>query len=117
MTVYVYQTFQLKQEKFKEGMANLHDMKNFRNEKYNHTVEVLTPITGSDHTYALLAKYEGLTEMELQNKKMFDDEEFVKLVGDFFLENIVQGSMTTQLYRITTEEKRVGEEKGKEETE
>jgi hypothetical protein len=37
--------------------------------------------------------------MELQNKKMFDDEEYKKLIEEFFIENIVQGSMNTQLYR------------------
>jgi hypothetical protein len=43
--------------------------------------------------------------MELQNKKMFDDEEYLKLIGDFFLENIVQGSMNTQLYRSMSDKK------------
>ena len=72
-------------------------MKKYRNENYNHKVEILTPITGRDHTYALLTTYEGLAEMELQNKKMFEDEEYTKLIGEFFLEMIVQGSMNTQL--------------------
>lgn len=99
MTVFVYQTFEIKQEKFKEGIENLTEIKNYRNENYDHKVEILTPITGSDFTYALLTTYNGLAEMELQNKKMFDDEEYLKLIGDFFLENIIQGSMNTQIYR------------------
>lgn len=37
--------------------------------------------------------------MELQNKKMFEDEEYTELIGEFFLEAIVQGSINTQLYR------------------
>ncbi|MFD1707710.1 hypothetical protein ACFSCZ_13365 [Siminovitchia sediminis] len=110
MTVYVYQTFQIKQENFKEGMKNLHHMKNYRNKHYNHMVELLTPLTGQDHTYALLAKYQGLAEMELQNKKMFDDEKYVELVGNFFLKHIVQGSMSTQFYRVTEEDKSKNEE-------
>jgi hypothetical protein len=43
--------------------------------------------------------------MELQNKKMFEDEEYLKLIGDFFLQNIVQGSMYTQIYRALSEKK------------
>ena len=105
MSIFVYQTFELKQDKFNEGIENLQAMKKFRHENYNHKVEILTPITGRDHTYALLATYEGLAEMELQNKKMFDDEEYTKLIGDFFLEMIVQGSMNTQLYRTMSEKK------------
>lgn len=105
MSVFVYQTFQIKQDKFKEGLDNLQDIKKFRNENYSHNVEILTPITGQDHTYALLSKYEGLAEMEMQNKKMFDDEEYLKLIGEFFLENISQGSMNTQIYRIMPEMK------------
>lgn len=30
---------------------------------------------------------------------MFEDEEYKKLIGEFFLENIVRGSMYTQMYR------------------
>ncbi|WP_243300261.1 hypothetical protein [Bacillus litorisediminis] len=77
-------------------------IQSFRNEKYDHKVEILTPISGQDHTYALLATYEGLAEMELQNKKMFEDEEYKELITEFFLQNIVQGSMTTQLFRTMT---------------
>lgn len=105
MSVYVYQTFEIKQEKFKEGIENLKEIKKYRNETYDHKVELLTPISGEDHTYALLSTYEGLAEMELQNKKMFDDEEYLKLIGDFFLENIVQGSMYTQIYRTIPDKK------------
>lgn len=99
MTVYVYQTFDIKQDKFKEGIENLQEIKKYRNENYNHKVDILSPVSGRDHTYALLATYEGLAEMELQNKKMFEDEEYTKLISEFFLETIVQGSMNTQLYR------------------
>ncbi|WP_040209649.1 hypothetical protein [Neobacillus jeddahensis] len=105
MSVYVYQTFVIKQDKFKEGIENLKEIKKFRNENYDQHVEILTPISGEDHTYALLSKYEGLAEMELQNKKMFDDEEYVELIGPFFLENIVEGSMYTQIYRSLNEGK------------
>lgn len=103
MSVYVYQTFVIKQDKFKEAIENLKEIKKFRNEQYNHTVEILTPISGDDHTYALLTTYEGLAEMELQNKKMFDDEKYLKLIGDFFLQQIAEGSMHTQLYRSINE--------------
>lgn len=99
MTVFVYQTFDVKQEKFKEAIECAKKIKKYRNDKYNHHVEILNPITGKDFSYAFLATYEGLAEMELQNKKMFDDEEYVKLIGEFFLENIVQGSMNTQIFR------------------
>ena len=99
MTVLVYQTFQLKQEKFKEGIENIKKLKKYRNDNFNHTVEILTPITGNDHNFGLLATYEGLGEMELQNKKMFNDEEYLQLIGEFFIENIVQGSMNTQILR------------------
>ena len=105
MTVFVYQTFEIKQDKFKEGIENLQEIKKYRNENYNHKVEILTPITGRDHSYALLSTYEALAEMELQNKKMFEDEEYTKLIGEFFLELIVQGSMNTQLYRTMSEKK------------
>lgn len=113
MSIFVYQTFEVKQEKFKEAITSAKKIKKYRNEKYNHHVEMLTPITGHDYTYALLAKYEGLAEMELQNRKMFDDEEYLKLIGEFFLENIVQGSMNTQIFRtmndIIADKKEEGE--------
>lgn len=99
VAVFIYQTFEVKQDKFEEAIENLKEMQKFRNEKYDHKVDILTPISGRDHTYALLSVYEGLAEMELQNKKMFDDEDYLKIVGAFVLENIVQGSMNTQLYR------------------
>lgn len=105
LPVIVYQTFELKQEKFKEGIDNLKEIKKYRNEHFNHTVDILTPITGQDHTYVLLSTYEGLAEMELQNKKMFDDEEYLKLIGAFFLENIAQSSMNTQMFRSMGAEK------------
>lgn len=105
MTVVVYQTFVIKQDQFKEGIENLQAIKKFRNEHYNHTVEILTPISGKDHTYALLSTYEGLAEMELQNKKMFDDEDYLKLIGDFFLKYTAEGSMYTQIYRTLAEKK------------
>ncbi|RSD25446.1 hypothetical protein [Mesobacillus subterraneus] len=102
MSVIVFQTFELKQDKFPDGIKNLRLIQNFRNEHYDHIVELLSPITGEDHTYALISTYEGLAEMELQNKKMFEDEEYKQLIGEFFLENIVQGSMYTQMYRTMT---------------
>ncbi|MFB6465548.1 hypothetical protein ACE38V_01890 [Cytobacillus sp. Hz8] len=105
MPVFVYQTFVIKQEKFKEAIENLREIKKFRNENYNHTIEILTPVSGKDHTYALLSTYEGLAEMELQNKKMFEDEEYIKLIGDFFLENIAENSMFTQIFRTISEVK------------
>jgi len=58
MSVFVYQTFEIKQDKFKEGIENLQEIKKFRNENYNHKVDILTPITGQDHTYALFLTYE-----------------------------------------------------------
>lgn len=84
MPIYVYQTFEIKQDKFKEGIENLKAIKKFRNENYNHQVELLTPITGNDHTYALVSIYDGLAEMELQDKKMFEDESYLELIGEFF---------------------------------
>ncbi|KKK38485.1 hypothetical protein WQ57_07710 [Mesobacillus campisalis] len=99
MTIYVYQTFEIKQDSFKEALENLGKLQKFRNEQYDHKVELLSPVTGQDHTYALLSTYDGLAEMELQDKKMFDDEEYIKLIGDFFLKDIVQGSMRTQILR------------------
>lgn len=105
MSVIVYQTFEIKQDKFKEGIDNLKEIKKFRNENYDHKIEILSPISGEDHTYGLIATYEGLAEMELQSKKMSIDEEYGKLIGPFFLENIVQGSMYTQIYRTLSEKK------------
>ncbi|HLU21220.1 MAG TPA: hypothetical protein VKZ77_01920 [Bacillaceae bacterium] len=113
MTVYVYQTFEIHQEKFQEAIENLQEMKKYRNENFNHKVEVLTPISGQDHAYSLLATYDGLGEMELQNKRMFDDDEYLELVGKFFLENIVQGSMHTQFFRVMTEKKKDKEKNDK----
>lgn len=103
MTIFIYQTFIMKQEKFKEGIENLRAIKKFRNENYDHHVDILTPVSGEDHTYALLTTYEGLAEMELQSKKMFDNEEYLKLIEDFFLKNIVEGSMYTKIYRSINE--------------
>ncbi|WP_342042361.1 hypothetical protein [Bacillus sp. OTU2372] len=105
MSVYVHQTFVIKQDKFKESIENLREIKKFRTENYDHKFEILTPISGEDHTYAILSIYEGLAEMELQNKKMFEDEEYIELIGPFFLENIEQGSMYTQIYRSLSERK------------
>ena len=42
---------------------------------------------------------------------MFDDEEYLKLIEEFFLETIVQGSMNTQLYRSMAEKKKDKESK------
>lgn len=105
MSVFVYQTFIVKQEKFKEAIDNLREIKKFRNENYNHHVEILTPISGEDHTYALLSTYDGLGEMELENKRLFDDDEYLELIGPFFLENIKEGSMYTQIYRGLSDKK------------
>jgi hypothetical protein len=105
MSVFVYQTFIIKQEKFKEAIENLREIKKFRNENYNHHVEILTPISGEDHTYALLSTYDGLGEMELENKRLFDDDEYLELIGPFFLENIKEGSMYTQIYRGLSDKK------------
>lgn len=105
MSIFVYQTFVIKQDKFKEGIENLQEIKKFRNENYDHHVEILTPVSGEDHTYALFTKYEGLAEMELQNKKMFEDEEYLELIGDFFLQNIAENSMYTQIYRSLSDKK------------
>lgn len=101
MSIYVYQTFEVKQDQFKEALESLQSIKDYRNEKYDHQVKILTPLSGLDYTYAILSIYEGLAEMELQNKKMFDDDEYLKLIGELFLENIVQGSMFTQIYRAS----------------
>lgn len=105
MSVFVYQTFIIKQDKFKEAIDNLREIKKFRNDNYNHHVEILTPISGKDHTYALLSTYDGLGEMELENKRLFDDEEYLELIGPFFLENITEGSMYTQIYRALSDKK------------
>jgi hypothetical protein len=105
MSVFVYQTFIIKQEKFKEAIDNLREIKKFRNENYNHHVEILTPISGEDHTFALLSTYDGLGEMELENKRLFDDDEYLELIGPFFLENIKEGSMYTQIYRGLSDKK------------
>ncbi len=105
MSVFVYQTFIIKQDKFKEAIDNLREIKKFRNENYNHHVEILTPISGEDHTYALLSTYDGLGEMELENKRLFDDDEYLELIGPFFLENIKEGSMYTQIYRGLSDKK------------
>lgn len=105
MSIFVYQTFEIKQDKFKEGIENLKEIKKFRNENYNHEVELLTPVSGEDHKFALLSTYEGLAEMELQTKKMFADEEYLKLISGFFLGNIVQGSMYTHIYRSLNDKK------------
>ncbi|MCA1038626.1 hypothetical protein LCM00_03815 [Bacillus infantis] len=99
MSVFVYQTFELKQDKFEEAIENIKAIQQHRNEMYDHKVDILTPVTGPDHTYAFLCTYEGLAEMELQNKRLFDDEDYVKLIGDFFIQNIVQGSIRTQIFR------------------
>lgn len=99
MPVYVYQTFEIKQEKFKEALENLQEIKKYRNDQYDHSVEVLIPITGQDYNYSILATYENLAEMEIQNRKMYDDDEYLKLVGDLFLDHVVQGTMHTQIYR------------------
>lgn len=105
LSVFVYQKFIIKQDKFKEAIDNLREIKKFRNENYNHHVEILTPISGEDHTYALLTTYDGLGEMELENKRLFDDEEYLELIGPFFLENIKEGSMYTQIYRALSDKK------------
>jgi hypothetical protein len=105
MSVVVHQTFIVKQEKFKEAIENLREIKEYRMENFNHRVEILTPVSGNDHTYALLSTYEGLAEMEWENKKMFDDDGYLELIGPFFLENIVEGSMNTQIYRTLSHKK------------
>jgi hypothetical protein len=105
MSVFVYQTFIIKQDKFKEGIDNLRELKKFRNENYSHHVEILTPVSGDDHTYALLSTYDGLAEMELQSKKLFEDEEYLELIGPFFLDHIAEGSMHTQILRSLGEVK------------
>lgn len=99
MTVYVYQTFEIRQEKFMEAFSNLEKIVSYRNDNYSHRVELLSPIAGWDYSYVLLSEYEGLGEMELQNRKMFDDDGYKEIFTPFFLEYVVQGSMTTAMYR------------------
>ncbi len=99
MPVYVYQIFEIKQEKFKEAIENLQDIKKYRNDQYDHTVEILVPISGHDYSYAIFATYEALADMEIQNRKMYDDDDYLKLLGNLFLDHVVQGSMQTQIYR------------------
>ncbi|MFD1737554.1 hypothetical protein ACFSCX_13420 [Bacillus salitolerans] len=99
MTVYVYQTFEIKQENFSEALQNIKDIQKFRNEHYDQKVEILAPVSGDDFKYVLFSTFEGLAEMELQNKKMYEDEEFTKLISEFVMENIVQGSLSTQIFR------------------
>ncbi|RHW42162.1 hypothetical protein D1B31_05875 [Neobacillus notoginsengisoli] len=99
MTVYVYQTFDIKQEKFVEAFKSLEKIVQYRNENYSHHIKLLSPIVGPDYTYVLLSEYEGLAEMEIQNKKMFDDEEYKEIFTPFFLEMMVQGSMSTSMFR------------------
>lgn len=111
MPVYVYQTFEINQGKFKDAIENLQNIKKYRNEHYDHSVEVFIPITGQDYKYALLATYEGLGEMEIQNRKMYDDDDYLKLIGDFFLEHVVQGTMYTQIFRGITKKISSKEEK------
>ncbi|MBN8201411.1 MULTISPECIES: hypothetical protein [Bacillaceae] len=113
MSVFVYQTFEVKQDNFVEALKNMRMIQSYRNENYQHKVELLSPISGDDHTYAFLSTYEGLAEMELQNKKMFEDEEYKKLIEQFFLEDIVQGSMHTQMFRSVTGLKSDSSEKKK----
>ncbi|WP_053366734.1 hypothetical protein [Bacillus sp. FJAT-27245] len=116
MTVYVYQTFEIRQEKFMEAFANLEKIVSYRNDHYSHKVELLSPIAGPDYSYVLLSEYEGLGEMELQNRKMFDDDGYKEIFTPFFLEYVVQGSMTTAMYR--TVERNAGKpvaDEGKEE--
>ncbi|OLS36837.1 hypothetical protein [Bacillus sp. MRMR6] len=115
MSVYVYQTFIIKQEKFQDAIDNLREIKKFRNENFNHHVEILTPISGEDHTYGMLSTYDGLAEMEIQSKRMFDDEEYLELIGPFFLENIVEGSMYTQMYRALSDKKNTDKKNEKKE--
>lgn len=99
MSVYVYQTFEIKQDQFSEAIKNIRTIQNFRNENYDHRIELLSPISGEDYTYAFLSSFEGLAEMELQSKKMFEDEEYKKLMTEFMTEDIVQGSLYTQIFR------------------
>ena len=102
MSVYVHQTFEIKQDQFSEAIENVRSIQSYRNENYEHRLELLSPISGEDYKYAFLAIYEGLAEMELQSKKMFEDEEYKKLITEFMTEDIVQGSLYTQMYRTMT---------------
>ncbi|UII57921.1 hypothetical protein LS684_11680 [Cytobacillus spongiae] len=99
MAVLVLQTFEIKQDKFKEAIDTLKKIQKYRTEKHHQKVEILTPITGNDHCFRLLTTYEGLAEMELQDKKMFNEEEYCTLMHDFFIDQIVQGSMKTNILR------------------
>jgi hypothetical protein len=102
MSVYVYQTFEIKQDKMSDAIKNVRTIQNYRNEHYEHRTELLSPVSGEDYKYAFLSTYEGLAEMELQSKRMFEDEEYTKLVTQFMTEDIVQGSLHTQLFRTMT---------------
>lgn len=113
MSVFVYQTFEVKQDKFVDALKNLRIIQSYRNEHYEHKVELLSPISGADYIYAFLCTYEGLAEMELQNKKMFEDEEYKKLIEQFFLVDIIQGSMSTQMFRSVSGLKSDSQEKNK----
>ncbi|MBM7660506.1 hypothetical protein JOC85_001278 [Bacillus mesophilus] len=99
MSVYVYQTFEIKQDQLSEAIKNVRTIQNYRNEHYDHKTEILSPISGEDFQYSFLSIFEGLAEMELQSKKMFEDEEYKELITEFMEENIVQGSLYTQIYR------------------
>jgi hypothetical protein len=99
MSVYVYQTFEIKQDKLNEAIKNVRSIQNYRNENYDHRTELLSPISGEDYQYSFLSIFEGLAEMELQSKKMFEDKEYKKLITEFMTKDIVQGSLYTQLYR------------------
>ncbi|WP_246941291.1 hypothetical protein [Bacillus pinisoli] len=99
MSVYVYQTFELKQDQLSEAIKNVRTIQNFRNEHYDHQIELLSPISGDDFKYAFVSVFEGLAEMELQSKKMFEDEEYKQLMTAFMTKFIVQGSLHTQMYR------------------
>lgn len=116
MAVFVYQTFEIKQEKFAEAIKNLRMIQCYRNENYDHHVELLAPITGKDHFYCFLSTYDGLAEMELQNKKMFEDEEYKKMISEFFMKNIVQGSIETQMFRSMNGLKKSDKEDSQEES-
>ena len=63
--------------------------------------------------YALLSTYDGLGEMELENKRLFDDEDYIELIGTFFLENMKEGSMYTQIYRGLSDKKNEKKDDGK----
>lgn len=102
MSIIVHQTFEIKQDKFQEAIENLREIQKFRTEEHNQKIDILTPVAGDDHQYAIQITYDGLAEMELQNKKIMDDEKFTELIQSFFLEHIVQGSIHTTIYRTIT---------------